>query len=74
LGFPRPNQKLQKQFQLHSKNSKKIPIQPIVPVATSYPHIAPIEEVGEWTLEIQDLGGDFGIVNEDVRMCGRGHL
>jgi hypothetical protein len=46
-----------------------------VPVATSYPHIAPIEEVGERTLEIGDLGGDFGdfgIANEDVRMCRGG--
>jgi hypothetical protein len=43
-----------------------------VPAATLYLHIAPIEGVGEQTLEIQDLGGDlgdFGIANEDVRMC-----
>jgi hypothetical protein len=71
------NRKLQKQFRLHLKNFIKIHGLAVVPVATLYLHIAPIEGVGEQTLEIGDLGGDLGdfeIVNEDVRMCGGGHM
>src|ERR1700683_201910 len=70
------NPKLQKHFHLLSQKFKKIHLQLVVPVATSYPHIVLIEGVGgSQTLEIGDLGGDlgeFGIANEDGRMFGGG--
>jgi hypothetical protein len=48
-------------------------MQPMVLVATSYPHIVPIEGVGG--LEIGDLGGDLGGFGSQTRtfaICGGG--
>jgi hypothetical protein len=64
VGFHLKNPKLQKHFRLLPKKFQKNCIQLVVPVATSYPHIALIERVGELTLEIGGLGGGFGVLGE----------